>query len=479
MSLRLQPWVKPTIKVISTGLGAAIAGPLGGAVGQWLGEALSAPTTKLLEDWTKKLGEKATETLVDVGGEALADKLKPAAAQLAGLYEETLRMSLKEIRSRPELVPYSDWFSHWDNALKSNKLLELSSGVAQDLTSEGITKAFRDMLRALDVLGGESPANSRALPPSLGDAVDAILPNVALRHFRQLIATPEYEAAWRQAQQLLWETTQSKLDAIAADVGEVLRAIRSTAFQTAKNEPLLKLRLDDRTPRALNIPRARNRDNDVREKLLQKAKRQGVAFDREEMRHLEGEERDVYADKVKTWMAISHLALTRQHEFQTDKHRAVLLLFNIVNIGRAPADKVKITLTFPGTVLIRHHESPPTTPIPVAPERPLSLGRALPGPTGGDIDSNEWYPDSTAPSLSLEEHISGFELFRQDRSRTDVQVYRGTINHLEHQAEKANKPLWISFGYDSPTDVTIGYQLHASNQPEDVEGQITISVGEC
>ena len=56
-------------------------GPLGGALGGWIGDALGGSTSKLMENFSEKFGEKAGEKLLDVGGDSLAEKLKPASGR--------------------------------------------------------------------------------------------------------------------------------------------------------------------------------------------------------------------------------------------------------------------------------------------------------------------------------------------------------------------------------------------------------------
>jgi hypothetical protein len=55
---------------------------------------------------------------------------------------------------------------------------------------------------------------------------------------------------------------------------------------------------------------------------------------------------------------------------------------------------------------------------------------------------------------------------------------RGWVRKLQHGKSKRLAPIRLVFGYIEISDLTIGYSLHAENQPEDTTDEIHVSIKE-
>jgi hypothetical protein len=242
-AFRSRAWAKPIISVAAAGLGAAVAGPLGGALGGWIGDALGGSTSKLLENLSEKFGEKAAEKLLDVGGDSLADKLKPASPHLERAYREALRQSLRTIGAQPDLRGFADWFGHWDLRLAASEPLDLSVLGGEGTPQQDRTVLVWQILVSLDAQGkamGEKELRiverRRAMPDALQAALSARLPQTLRAAFNALIVKPEYEAAWKQAERAF----QDALKLALVDIDKTTRQIHRNTNKLRKDSKAIR-----------------------------------------------------------------------------------------------------------------------------------------------------------------------------------------------------------------------------------------------
>jgi len=95
------------IRVAAAGAGTALGGPLVGALTGFIGHLLSGPAAEVVQSYAEKFGDKAGEKLLELGGDALAEKIGDCPSNLESLYREALQRSLEQVHPR-ELSPFED-----------------------------------------------------------------------------------------------------------------------------------------------------------------------------------------------------------------------------------------------------------------------------------------------------------------------------------------------------------------------------------
>lgn len=401
---RLTPLVKPAISIAGAGLGAVLAGPLGAAIGGWLGDALGASTSKLLNDSAHKFGEKIIEKIADVSAASLVDKLKAPSLELEGLYREALCQSLRKVQAEPELQPFHDWFSNWERCLSGTKPLNLATIAAEQLAPDKLNSLFHDTMVSLDAQGRalrENPLSLRRAPRTMPEALDSglntRLPAILRRTFRSLITKVEYEAAWKEANQLFQDAVQLELESLGLatqridrrteQIVEDTRAIRDRVEREA-DVPLLVLDLAEPTTVPWSIPPARDRSADIQQALTAEGRRLGapdphwlseaLAGRRERLTNARSDaadpidETEEYAVKLKEWYGRAAYLLGLQHDAQTSTVRSILLVLRISNTGRMPAEKATIEIGLSRDLSVNEHVSEPA-PLEPPPEVPSAL----------------------------------------------------------------------------------------------------------
>jgi hypothetical protein len=386
-AFRPRAWAKPIISVAAAGLGAAVGGPLGGALGGWIGDALGGSTSKLIEHFSEKFGEKAGEKLLDVGGDSLAEKLRPASVPLERAYREALRQSLRKIGAQPDLRDFGDWFAHWDRRLAADTPLDLSFIGGEGTPSEDRAVLVWQILLSLDAQGkamGEKTLQiverCRAMPDALQVALSARLPETVRVAFSALIVEPEYETAWKQAERGF----RDALKAALADIGKTTRqihrntkqlrrdskAIRRTLASVARepDAPLLGLSVGEPGKRWI-MPHVRDKDESLKAAMIAEARRKGVPDGKWVSRALAArrkrlkearqalernvepdrwdlewwmthrnvgapiDETEAYGLKVEEWYQIATFLLGRRLEYETFAVRSMFLTLTISNSG--------------------------------------------------------------------------------------------------------------------------------------------------
>ncbi len=213
-----------------------VAGPLGAAIGGWLGGALGPGAAelmkKLAEKYAEKTGEFGGEKLFDTGVDSLSEYLRKRPVSLENLYREVLRTSLADVHRDAGSDFYKDWFLHWDAILRRNQSLELPPVVAGGLVSDELPQLFRQTVENLDAQGvalmeGNISINQlrRDVPNDLIAKLEDKLPELLQERYRELITSPEYEAAYKQADLVFREYVASKLSSIDTRTGEILKIV--------------------------------------------------------------------------------------------------------------------------------------------------------------------------------------------------------------------------------------------------------------
>lgn len=234
---------KPAITVAAAGFGAAVGGPLGGALGTWLGSSMGDAAEGLIGSYAEEFGKDAGKKLLETGADSLIEKLKNEAPDLEAAYRDTLRISLIAIRPAYGLG-YEDWFANWDLALSTPGPLHLPSIQPNELKPEKIREIIRRTLEDLDAQGDQFRRKSfsfnqtrRTIPAPLFSDIEKHLPQRLQENFRILIATSDYEAAWREAQTAFSALALASLKRIKETILNISRKPTSSPRSPNKSPP--------------------------------------------------------------------------------------------------------------------------------------------------------------------------------------------------------------------------------------------------
>jgi len=213
-------WTTPAIRIAAAGFGAAVAGPLGAALGGLLGDALGSSATGLIKGYAEKFGEKAADKFLDSGADSLIETLKTPSPQIEAVYRESLRLSLATIREQMG-GDYEEWFSNWDSVLAAPESLDLSSIHLDRSAADRFDDLFRLALERLDAQAAAIRRKDLSLTLQTRQMSDELVSELGVRlplplqeNFRELIVTPRYESAWKQAQLVFQQFTDLVLGRI-------------------------------------------------------------------------------------------------------------------------------------------------------------------------------------------------------------------------------------------------------------------------
>jgi len=200
------------IRVAAAGAGTALGGPLVGALTGLIGHLLSGPAAEVVQNYAEKFGDKAGEKLLELGGDALAEKIGDCPSNLENLYREALQRSLDQVR--PRAARFDDWFVNWKACLAAPGPLQLPPIRSDDLLPVNIDRLFRNTMENLDAQGTALRRSSvslqlacRSLPSGLFAELQRSLPALLEDNFRDVLSEPEYDAGWKQLQ---WESHQQQ-----------------------------------------------------------------------------------------------------------------------------------------------------------------------------------------------------------------------------------------------------------------------------
>jgi len=193
----------PAIRIAAAGLGAALGGPvglaLGAALGSAFGEALGKEAVETLTEIAKGFGDESAKKLCELGGDSLAERLKPSAPELNTLYRKALHQSLQNIE--PYAPPgSSSWFENWRTCLDSRDKLDLDLLPPDRLTPDNLDTILPRTLLRLDMQGSRNPVPRNDLSPELISCIAEHLPIEFPPIFNALIVKEEYAEAWKQAE---------------------------------------------------------------------------------------------------------------------------------------------------------------------------------------------------------------------------------------------------------------------------------------
>lgn len=205
-------WRRCAVRLLSAGIGGAVAGPLGVALGHLLGSLISNEAAGVLDS----LAAGAGNTVANIAANYCYDQLcnLPPAPDLEDVVRESLRMALGAVR-RPD---FQDWFDNWDHRLRlpdrlqPDAVFEVRDRLVS--TSAGETPAEREVLlenllkRTLERLDGEARlARSgsisivgafRDIEPVLLAFLTQRLPTALETSFEDVITRPENERAFKR-----------------------------------------------------------------------------------------------------------------------------------------------------------------------------------------------------------------------------------------------------------------------------------------
>ncbi len=256
-------WAKPAIRVAAAGLGAAAGGPLGGALGAWVGASVGGTASALIETYAEKFGDKAGEALLEAGGDSLAEWIKGDGLDLGDLYRATLQVSLEAIRSKAVEDYYEDWFKNWKTCLKKEVTLDLPPLRGEQLVPEKLEALLRSTLERLDGQGAAIRSKSqsvilkcRVMPEDLFLQLKTSLPDLLNQTFRGLIVNPEYEVAWKQAEDLFRNAISGQ---IKTSVTRRLVTVKNWTRSLKRFEELLRKRNGSALRRRGHLRRRRPR----------------------------------------------------------------------------------------------------------------------------------------------------------------------------------------------------------------------------
>ncbi len=231
-------WKRCAIRLVSVGIGAAVAGPLGAALGGMLGPIVSDQSEALLNSY----GEATGNTFANIGANFCYDQLRqiPTAPDLETVVRLSLRDALHDIHN----ASHADWFTNWRTRLNHNGpvTLDALSTIRDHLApsaanpdpaalQQRLDDLFRSTMERLD--GEAHAANSssvsitnhfRSMPPELLTLLLEKLPASLTVHFESVVTLPEHDRAFKR---VLLRTVNASL----AEATETRRLIERT-FET-------------------------------------------------------------------------------------------------------------------------------------------------------------------------------------------------------------------------------------------------------
>lgn len=185
-----------------------------------------------------------------------------------------------------------------------------------------------------------------------------------------------------------------------------------------------------------------------------------------------------YALKLYEWYGLEAHHLANQHVAQTAAARSIFLVFRVSNAGRIPAEKVTVGLSLPMDLSVDEYTAEPQE-LGSPPEIPVSLKEEIAAPVPNvDLKPIVWYQGWERSKPPWSKILLRPEFFRQDHDQNDVQLFRAYIPHLEHGSSKLTRPLRVNFKDRPVQSLRIPYALHATNQPSDSRGEISIEIVE-
>jgi pimeloyl-ACP methyl ester carboxylesterase len=275
-------------------------------------------------------------------------------------------------------------------------------------------------------------------------------------------------------------------------------------------EPKLTLKLLEPEGSRITIPAIRNKKVDVKARLEAIAARVGAPgmdwacktsqplrdrhFDRvtAENRALLGRPSkplstaantplEEYAEAIWAWYKVSADTYLYDHDYLTIALRMFVVAFAVQNEGNAPADGVKVYLTFPQNLKIGGIPYPDFRT-----NEPLTYPDSVPHSLKAEIDKvlreqevsdDSWYEQPPIPNfVDRLTKSPGLKLF-SDNSCAPQQLRTLEIGLKEGQSQ-AICPITLDFDGQKAFNIVVPFRLHASNQPNDSVGEIEITVTE-
>jgi len=232
--------VRPAAHAIATALSFTVGGPLAAFTGAFVGGFLGESGVEFTRIATEKLAEAAGEGLLGDSLERLAEGLRPYRSSIQSIHRNALRETLAEIGREADPV-FSGWFKNWDECLGSKEALDLEELSLDRLLAANPDDLDRRTLERLNAQGASIRAMSLVLG---GDAEPALLMLVQAgrdkyfpEKFKHLLAEPENDSAWKQAQHELQLANNRLLGSISTGVAsanekldEVLRLLTRLEF---------------------------------------------------------------------------------------------------------------------------------------------------------------------------------------------------------------------------------------------------------
>jgi hypothetical protein len=463
---------QPVVRIAAAGLGAAVAGPLGAALGGWLGCALGTSAAELLGKSLANFGEKAGEKWLEIAANVIAGTSVGPPPCLEDVYRKTLRLSLNDVRRQIPFAGFDDWFENWEYCLAKCEALELACIAPDQLILQDFDDLFRLTMERLDAQGAamqrEDPSlrsNRREMPSSLLAEIQARIPDRLQVNFRDLIGKPENDQAWKQF------------------VVQLLQLI-GTLPGSGQYTPSLSVRLIYPTKLPCILPAAKDKLEYQREGMLQEAARWGMsdAGWYSDARALPEQVKcvDAYRKEVFEWMIDVGEEFLREHEHETDVARSLFLVFEISNVGQAPADGATLQIEFSHDLSVDKEPRATYFLLPTLPVPPASLSGLRVNRVSQGYVTRGLYPGDDPPTPPYNPACVYYQLSRQpDEAGNDRRnVFKAFFPRIEHGETKRTTRLRVSFKYQPVHDLVILCRLHASNQPKNSEIKLIVEVRE-
>jgi hypothetical protein len=232
--------IRPAAHAIATGLSFSVGGALAAITGAFVGGFLGESAVEFTRIATEKLAETAGEGLFGDNLERLAERLRPFRPSLESVHRNALRETLAEI-GRNATPVFSDWFRNWNACLDSKERLDIEELSLDRLVAFNPDDLFRQSLERLNAQGASIRGNSVVLCREAEPALLELVRTGISQHFQAqfiiLLAEPENESGWKQAQHELQLANNRLLDSISFGVAsanekldEVLRVLTRLGF---------------------------------------------------------------------------------------------------------------------------------------------------------------------------------------------------------------------------------------------------------
>jgi hypothetical protein len=188
-----------------------------------------------------------------------------------------------------------------------------------------------------------------------------------------------------------------------------------------------------------------------------------------------------YWHKVQAWYESTLLSIITTYEKLRLSKRTFYLYLEVVNLGKAPAKRISVDLTFPPGPSVEDPMLDSVYQVDEPPRREESPLKDSQEPIEVAKDPNvslpEWSLTLGKPPIGPEVNFPRDYVYCAANKVQDYYVAKVFHQRLEHGQVVPFKPIKFFWGLDvSPQPFVVKFRTHAENQPDDQYGEIEVDV---